>query len=170
MVIDDGQCGLPASNGYAGSKAKYPIFYERMVLDKSDLYAFMRARQSGVISTVGANGWPQAARVYFAVTRELELVFYTLETNRKCRNLRGNPHLAAVIGCDSEETVQFEGIAHEPDDRTLEETKQIFAQERPELVGHIQWPGLAFFRVRPVWIRFSSYSKPWRVKEFTFRS
>jgi len=36
--------------------------------------------------------------VGFAVADQFEIVFDTLQTTRKARNLRQNPHLALVIG------------------------------------------------------------------------
>jgi len=139
-----------------------------MALKKSDVFAFVRRCGAGVVSSVAEDGSSQAAYVNLAMTPALELIFYTLESARKCRNLRADPRIAAVISGDNEQTVQYEGVAAEPLDAALDETKKIFVAERPNLAGLIEWPGLVFFRVRPVWIRFSTYAKPWQVQEFDF--
>jgi hypothetical protein len=146
-----------------------PGFVEADVaITKAELYAFLRARDSGVVSTIGSDGSPQSARVYIVTTPELDLVFYTLQTNRKCLNLRRDPRLSAVIGCDDEHTVQYEGIAEEVDEHGFADIKKLFLAAQPQRSGMVDWPGLTFFRVKPVWIRFSDYGKPWHVDEFAF--
>jgi len=139
-----------------------------MSLDKSMLCTFVRARGLGVVSTVSPQGAPEAALVNLAVSDELELVFYALETTRKAANLRREPRLAAVIGWDGPETLQYEGIADEPREPELDALKQLYAQARPDAALQMAWPGLTWFRVRPAWIRFSNYGKGWSVEEMTF--
>jgi len=59
------------------------------------------------------DGHPQSALVGIAVTQELEIVFDTLNSSRKYRNLIQHPSCSLVIGWDGEQTVQYEGIATE---------------------------------------------------------
>lgn len=139
-----------------------------MTISKPELYKIVRDANSGVVSTIGAKGEPQAAHVYLAITPELELIFYTLETNRKCLNLRRDPRIAAVIAGNDKETVQYEGVAKETEDADLEDARQTFLALRPERSSQVNWPGLTFFRVKPVWIRFSHYGETWRVDELIF--
>ncbi len=80
----------------------------------SELLAFIRAQKWAVQSSVSESGAPQAAVIGVAVTNELELVFDTLESTRKCENLRRDPRIALVIGWDDAQTVQLEGVADEP--------------------------------------------------------
>jgi len=70
--------------------------------DKAALYSFIGQHRCCVISTVSAARAPEAAYVYFAATRELELIFYAIQTTRKVVNLRREPRIAAVIGFDSQ--------------------------------------------------------------------
>ncbi len=132
------------------------------------LVAFIHARKLGVVSSVSANGAPEAALVNLAVTDELELIFYALQDTRKCINLRRDPRIAVVVGWDDDRTLQYEGIADEPMDPELETFKQIYAASRPNAAAQMQWPGLTFFRVRPKWLRLSDYGRPWSVEELTF--
>jgi hypothetical protein len=138
------------------------------MVTKSDLYTFMKARDLCVVSTQSKDGAPQSALVNIAVTPALELIFYTIQTNRKCVNLRRDPRLAVAIGWDDETTLQYEGVADEPEDVDLANCKRIYLERFPERDGPSTWPGLTFFRVRPVWIRHSCYRKPWSVEEFSF--
>lgn len=133
---------------------------------KSDLYEFLRARDLCVVSSVSQTGAPEAALVNYAVTPELELIFYTLQTNRKCINLRRDPRIAAVIGWEDEQTVQYEGVAEEAFEAKLAACKKIYLERFPDREGRTAWPGLTFFRVRPVWLRYSFYGHPWKVEEF----
>lgn len=138
------------------------------MIAEADLYTFMQARELCVLSTMSPSGQPQAALVNIAVTPALELIFHTLQTNRKCINLRHNPRLAAVIGWEDEQTVQYEGIAEELFESALASCKKIYLERFPERAGRVAWPGLTFFRVRPLWLRYSRYSPPWKVEELTF--
>jgi pyridoxine/pyridoxamine 5'-phosphate oxidase len=135
------------------------------MITKSELYTFLHARALGVVSTVSKSGDPEAAVVNIAVTRDLELIFYTLQTNRKCINLRHHPRLAAVIGWQDEQTVQYEGLAEEVFELQLADCRKIYLERFPESGGRVAWPGVTFFRVRPAWVRYSRYSHPWKVEE-----
>lgn len=139
-----------------------------MVIELADIYAFVRQRDSAVVSTLAENGSPQAARLYIAATPALNLIFYTLQTNRKCLNLRRDPRIAVVIGWDSEQTLQYEGVATELCDERLEEAKNIYLEALPHRAGRTDWPGLTFFEIKPVWMRFGSYESPWQIDELSF--
>ena len=139
-----------------------------MSLEKASVVAFIRQHRVGVVSTTCANGAPEAALVYLAVTDELELVFYALQATRKCINLRRDPRLAAVIGWDNKKSLQFEGVADEPLEPDQSRIKRIYATARPDAGMQMQWPGLTYFRVKPKWVRMSSYGRPWSVEEMKF--
>jgi pyridoxine/pyridoxamine 5'-phosphate oxidase len=139
-----------------------------MTLQKSTLVAFIRRHGLGVVSSVSESGAPEAALVNVAVTDDLMLIFYALQDTRKCANLRRDPRIAAVIGWDDEKTLQYEGIADEPIDPELEALKRVYAASRPGAATQMVWPGLTYFRVRPRWVRFSDYGRPWSVEEMTF--
>lgn len=139
-----------------------------MSVAKADLYEFIRERRSCIVATVSEKGAPEAAHVYVAATPALELIFYTLQTNRECINLRRDPRIAVVIGSDSEQTLQYEGIAKEPRGAELEDAKKVFLEMLPDRAGRFGWPGLTFFHVCPRWIRFSNYDHPWQIDEIVF--
>lgn len=136
--------------------------------NKKKLYDFMSGERFCVVSTVSPDGRPEAAMVNFAVTPDLELIFETTDATRKCSNLRRDPHIAAVIGWKDQRTLQYEGIADEPMGSELERLKDAFFSAWPQLHGHEGWPGLTYFRVRPRWVRFSSYYRPRSIEEISF--
>jgi general stress protein 26 len=130
-------------------------------MDTGRLLAFMREHRLAVQCSGSPNGAPQAAVVGFAVTNQLELVFDTLASTRKAKNLRANPRVAFVIGgltAGDERTLQLEGIADEPDGAELERLKQAYYEVFPDGPNRLSWPGLIYVRVRPTWIRYSDYN------------
>jgi general stress protein 26 len=137
-------------------------------MKRNEIYDFIKARRYGVVSTVSQNGTPEAAFVGLAVTPGVELIFETINTTRKYENLKRDPRVAIVIGGDDGKTLQYEGIADEPDEYGRDAFKSIYYEILPENRSHDGWPGLVYIRVRPRWIRLSDYGTPWRVEEFRF--
>lgn len=113
-------------------------------MTRAELYPFLEKHRLGVQSTVSPSGDPQAAVVGIAITPELEIVFDTVDTSRKCQNLRADPKIAFVIGWDQEITVQLEGVADEPTgaerDRILEAYFAAYPDGRDRLAGHYAFP------------------------------
>ena len=105
-------------------------------------------------------GAPQAAVVGFAVSDTLEFVFDTLGATRKMANLRRDPRVALVVGWDDERTAQIEGIADEPTGADLARLKTVYFDVFPDGVEREAWEGITYVRVRPTWIRFSSFVRP----------
>jgi len=126
-----------------------------------ELVQFMRTQRLAVEASSAPEGGVQAALVGIAVTDALEIVFDTLTTTRKARNLRASPRAAFVLGGWSgadERTVQFEGIADEPVGAELDLLKKVYYAAWPDGPTRLSWPGITYFRVRPTWIRFSDFT------------
>lgn len=101
-----------------------------------------------------------------AVTDNLELVFDTETTSRKCVNLRNNPRIALVIGWDDAQTVQYEGIADEPTGKERDAVQKIYFARFPDGVDRAG-PNITYFRVRPTWIRYSDFRAELVISEWT---
>jgi len=136
-----------------------------MSMTRDELLPFLRKHRLGVQSTVSSSGDPQAAVVGIAVTSELEIVFDTVDTSRKCRNLRANPRIAFVIGWDQEITVQLAGIADEPTGKERERVLETYFAAYPDGPDRLAWKGITHFRVRPTWIRYSDFNVPGKIVE-----
>lgn len=134
---------------------------------KKKLHDFMSAERYCVVATNSPNGAPEASLVGFAVTPALEVIFETTDATRKCSNLRRDPRISLVIAKD-QFTLQYEGTVDEPDGSELEELKATFFSAWPQLRSHEEWPGLTYFRIKPRWVRFSSYYRPRSVEEMSF--
>lgn len=128
-------------------------------MKKSELLEFMRRHRLAVEASVTTAGAPQAAVVGVAISDEFEVFFDTLATSRKCANLRREPRLALVLGWDLEEgcTVQYEGLADEPQGPELERLKQLYFGVFPDGVERAAWPDITYVRVRPTFLRFSDF-------------
>jgi hypothetical protein len=135
-------------------------------LSRKDAYDFLSTARLAALSTISGDGKPESALVNVAVTPELELIFETIQTTRKCVNLRRDPRVAFVCW-HGDETLQYEGIADEPDAYALQSLLDIFFAACPDALAHRDWPGLTYFRVRPRWIRLSRYGASWSVKELS---
>ena len=127
-------------------------------MELAELVSFMRRHRLAIEASVSAHGGPQAAVVGFAVSDVGELFFDTLSTTRKCRNLRQDPRIALVVGWDEERTVQYEGIADEPSGAELARLKELYFAVFPDGRERERWPDITYFRVRPIWARYSDFT------------
>ncbi len=121
------------------------------------------------MGSISQDGSPQSALVGIAVTPELEIIFDAVASSRKYANLRANPAASFVVGWSGEVTVQFEGEAFQPTGAELERFQQVYFAAWPECRDHLSWPGIAYFVVRPKWIRYSDYDqRPPLIEELSF--
>ena len=136
---------------------------------KAELFAFLSSCKLGVLGSVSPEGVPQAALVGIAVTKELEIIFDTLDTTRKYRNLAANCRASFVVGWEGEKTVQFEGEAFLPKGGELARYKEIYFETWPDGPARQSWPGITYFVVRPRWIRYSDFDqRPPKIEELSF--
>jgi hypothetical protein len=139
-------------------------------MTRAELLTFVRGHSLAVQTSVSASNAPQAAVVGIVVSENFEVFFDTLDTSRKVHNLRRNPRIAFVIGGmkdGDERTVQYEGIADEPDGTELGRLKELYFARFPNGRERQSWPGLVYVRARPTWIRYSDFNRvPPEIIEF----
>src|SRR5580704_13826455 len=128
-------------------------------MDRASLHAFMTQHRYGVVSSMSRSGAPQSALVGIATTPDLEIIFDTVKTSRKYPNLIERSSCSFVVGWSGEETVQFEGIAEEPRGPELKRCQEVYFAAWPDGPERMKWPGIAYFVVRPRWIRYSDYDQ-----------
>jgi pyridoxine/pyridoxamine 5'-phosphate oxidase len=136
-------------------------------VNHEEVFEFIRKRKLAVVSSVGPEGDPQSALVGIAVSPQLQIVFDTVKASRKYPNLKADSRIAVVIGWEGEQTVQYEGLAVEPEGEELARAKQIYFAAGPSGVERQQWPGIAYFLVRPRWLRYSDFDTS-RIEELRF--
>ena len=141
-------------------------------MDRIAVLNFIREHSLAVEASVSTQGRPQAAIVGFVVSDDFEIFFDSVVATRKVGNLRHNPLIAMVIGGHipgDERSVQFEGIVDEPIGFELRRLKSLYFKRFPDGREREHWPGIAYFRAKPVWIRYSDYNQsPALVEVFHF--
>ena len=126
-------------------------------MDREQLVEFVRHRGLAVVATRDANGEPQAALVGVAATALGEIVFDTLTSSRKYRNINSHPRVALVIGWDDEVTLQCEGLADLPTGADLVRCTTAYFEQYPDGRQRAASPDIMHVRVRPRWLRYSDY-------------
>ncbi len=118
-----------------------------------EIYRFLQTSKLAVVSSIGTDGEPQSALVGIAVSPHLEVIFDTVASSRKYRNLKTDARISLVAGWEGETTVQYEGHARELAGEDLDRAKQMYFQVWPECIPHQQWPDIAYFLLTPRWVR-----------------
>jgi hypothetical protein len=122
------------------------------------ILALARGRRHGVQASVSPRGAPQAALVGFAMSDALEVVFDTVTSSRKYPNLVARPDAAFVVGADGDAwTLQLEGPVDEPSGDDLARLQAVYFATFTDGPARLKWPGIAYLRLRPAWIRLSDY-------------
>jgi pyridoxine/pyridoxamine 5'-phosphate oxidase len=138
-------------------------------MTKADVYEFLIKEKLGVLGSLSPEGQPQSALVGIAVTPDLEIVFDTVKSTRKYRNLTVNPAASFAVGWSGETTAQFEGEARELTGDDLARYQEVYFAAWPDGPTRLSWPGITYFVVRPRWIRYSDFNQnPPLIEEFTF--
>jgi len=138
-------------------------------MTKEFIFNFIKQHFLAIISTVTVNGNPEAALVGVAISRDLEIVFDTVKTSRKYKNLLQNPAVAVVIGWDNETTVQYEGIAIELSGDEADHYKEIYFEVYPDGRERAKsWPDIVHFKITPTWIRYSNFNERVMIEEMRF--
>lgn len=129
----------------------------------------MSAQELGVLGYLSPEGVPRSALVGIGVTPELEIIFDTVSSSRKYGCLVTNPAASFAIGWAGETTVQLEGNAFQPTGAALARYQHVYFAAYPDGPSRLSWPGIAYFVVRPHWIRYSDYDQnPPLIQEFRF--
>jgi pyridoxine/pyridoxamine 5'-phosphate oxidase len=126
-------------------------------MDRDEFVDFVRDRGLAVVASTGPKGTPQAALVGVAATDLGELVFDTTDSSRKYANIAREPEVAVVVGWDDEVTVQCEGRADILEGDELERCRAFYFEQYPDGRERASWPGIAYIRIRPRWLRYSDY-------------
>lgn len=140
-------------------------------MTEAELYAFIQNCRFGVLATVSKSGAPQSALVGIAITEQLEIIFDTVKSSRKYPNLIARPTCSFVIDGwgAAEQTVQYEGVAEELASPAREQYQETYFKAWPDGPARMSWPGIVYFVVQPIWIRYSDFDRnPPLIREFSF--
>ncbi|HEV7594147.1 MAG TPA: pyridoxamine 5'-phosphate oxidase family protein [Gemmatimonadaceae bacterium] len=138
-------------------------------MTKSEIYDFLAIHSLGVLGTLSSDGSPQSALVGIAVTTEMEIIFDTVKSSRKFKNLMSNPACSFVVGWAGEITVQYEGEAWQPQGTALARYQSAYFAKWPDGPERMKWSGITYFVVRPKWLRYSDFNQnPPVIEELIF--
>ena len=133
-----------------------------------EVFDIVKRKRFLVVSTVNDSGAPEAALMGYALTQRNEIVFDTMSDSRKAVNLAHRSAAALVIGWDDNISLQIEGDARRPSGDDLANAKAAYFRAWPDGRARENWPNIAYFVVKPQWIRYSNYAAgPPVVEEFT---
>jgi general stress protein 26 len=118
----------------------------------------------GVISTVSAEGKPEAASMYYISDRALNIYFITRSASRKFQNLKNNTQAAFVISSEHPpKTIQLEGAVAEvvdPDEQ-LTYYQKLSAQAANSMemppVDQMVAGEMVLMKMSTNWARFGSF-------------
>ena len=127
-------------------------------MTRPELVDFLRRYKLAVQASVTPAGAPQAAVIGIGVSDACEIVFDTLTSTRKYRNLLADPRIALVIGWDHAITAQIEGVVDFPSGDELARVREVYFAAYPDGRDRLAWPGITHARVRPRWVRFSDFT------------
>lgn len=121
----------------------------------------MRRHKLAVVATIGPDGGPQSALVGVGVTHEFEIVFDTLSTTRKHANLQRDSRIAVTFSGPDEQTLQYEGVALPVSVAGAEDEvyRQVYYEAWPVGPQRAHWQNLVYWRVTPLWARYSDYDR-----------
>ncbi len=135
--------------------------------DHQKLIHFLDKHNLAALATFGEE-YPEVAIVEFA-NDDLEIIIDTHDVSRKYANIRRNPKVSLAIGWDDDITIQYEGVAEELRGGELQACQQTYIDKIPQAAKWARTPGVAFFLIKPTWIRLTDLNQhPWKVEEFTF--
>lgn len=155
-------------------------------MDKADfarVRTFLTAHNTMTLATVGLDGEPQAAAVFYAADEQCNLFFLSSPTSRHSQNLLRVARAAATIQTDGQAWQQIRGLQIEgrvqliEDPAALAAAAQIYADRYDFLRGLLDDGGdgpvalrgpvasSRFYVLRPAWMRLIDNSQGFAHKE-----
>jgi general stress protein 26 len=122
-----------------------------------ELIRFLQRQRYGVVASLAADGAPQSAVIGIATGETGEIVFDTLGTSRKAKNLRRDARISLTVW-QGERTVQVEGLADEPTGVESDRVREIYFAAFPDGRERLSWPHITHFRIVPRWARSSDFA------------
>lgn len=128
-------------------------------MDRASLCDFINKQRYGVVSSIGEDGSPQSALVGIACSPELAIIFDTLKSSRKYRNLLKVPKCSLVVGWSGEQTLQIEGTVEVPSASDLKPFQDVYFAHWLDGRERAKWPGIAYCVIHPAWLRYSDFDQ-----------
>ncbi|RME78086.1 MAG: pyridoxamine 5'-phosphate oxidase [Chloroflexi bacterium] len=123
---------------------------------------FLAEHTTLTLATVGEDGRPQAAALFYAETPALHLIFISEAKTRHSRNIASNPRIAATIQSDGQswseiQGLQLEGLCEPLSGKDAARARQVYLDKFPFIgqnkVLEMALSLVTFYRITPTWIR-----------------
>lgn len=133
------------------------------------IYEFLFTNPIGVLSSIGPNGDPHGAVIYFIVSKKFVIGFLTKSNTKKYDNLTHHSHvMLTVFEPFTQTTAQVTGVAKEiTDGFTINEIAQrvLITSLRTSDAGmpplsKLEAGGYVGFEISPVQVRMAVYDRP----------
>ncbi len=128
-------------------------------ITRASLVGFLRTARHWAVSSIAEEGRPQSAVVGVAGGDGLDLVFDTLDSTNKARNIGRDKRVSLVMWAGAA-TAQVEGDAELTIGDAEDRAKEIYFASFPDGRERAAWPGMRYVRIRPSWVRISDFAGP----------
>lgn len=137
--------------------------------EKKKVLEILKKNSLCVLSTSSIKGKSQSAVMESVVKDDLTILFNTEITTRKYKNVQENEQVSIVFGgWSNDPTIQIDGIARELAGQEEVKAKEYMLSVNPELKEYFNDEMGMFIEVKPIWVRYSDFSKnPPEVLEIT---
>ena len=141
---------------------------------------FLAEHTTLTLATLGSDGQPQAAPLFFAEMDDLSLVFISEKRVRHSRNIENNSRVAAAIYADGQHWqsirgVQLEGRCTALGGAAARRARQVYLAKFPFIAQNkilaAMLHAVTFYQITPVWMRLTDntqgfgYKEEWRRDE-----
>lgn len=129
------------------------------------IFEYLKTQRVGVLAVEMPDGSPHGATVHFAHTEDPFLFYFeTSNTYKKAEAILGKEKTRAtyVVGSDESnpKTFQVDGIIEVIKPEEMENFQKVYLGKFPEKVEKSKAPDLIFFKLTPVWWRFTDFRTP----------
>ena len=134
-----------------------------------EMLAFWAERHLCTVTTLMPDGRPHVVPLGVALDPVARVAWaITSPATQKVANLRRDPNVSAVIGFTDEGTLQYEGVADEPAGEDLARIQHVYFEAFPDGPSRLTWAGITYVRIRPSWLKFTSYTDAAKNTEMVF--
>lgn len=135
-----------------------------VVINKKEVFEFLKKHENCVLATASRDGKPEAATMGFGIDEALNFYFTTGKSTRKYPNLVVNPQAAIVVGVSgAEATVQVDGRVELAEGEAAVKVREKILADHPDWGSYCPDPSAdktcAYFTVVSTRVCYSDFTK-----------
>jgi uncharacterized protein YhbP (UPF0306 family) len=141
---------------------------------RTRLQHFLAEHTTLTLATVGEDGQPQAASLFFAEMDDLSLIFISDKQVRHSQNIARDSRVAATIYADGQQWqsirgLQLEGVCTELSGQAAKTAKAVYLTKYPFISRNALLTAMllrvTFYKITPTWLRLIDNSQGFGHKE-----